>query len=44
MKEKIENAAYAIACQMIDWGMIESVPEAEQIEYEIGEILKKYFN
>lgn len=43
MYEKIENAAYAIACKMIDMGFIESEPEGQQCEHEIREILKKYF-
>ena len=43
MEEKIENAAYAIVCKMIDWGYIESEPEGLDAEHEIQEILKRYF-
>ena len=44
MKEKIENAAYAIVCKMIDWGFIESEPEGIDMEHQIQEILKEHFN
>lgn len=43
MKQKIENAAYAIVCKMIDWGMIESEIEGKETEKEIQDILKIYF-
>ena len=41
MKEKIDNAAYAIVCKMIDAGFIESEPEGLDWEYTIGEILRE---
>lgn len=43
MEEKIKNAAYAIVCKMIDWGMVESEPEGLDCESEIQNILRKYF-
>lgn len=43
MEQKIENAAYAIVCKMIDMGFIESEPEGLDMEHDIREILKKYF-
>jgi len=43
MEQKIENAAYAIVCKMIDWGFIESEPEGLDTEHEIQEILRQYF-
>lgn len=44
MQEKIENAAYAIVCKMIDAGYVESEPEGLDWEHTIREILKQYFN
>jgi hypothetical protein len=44
MNEKIENAAYAIVCKMIDSGFVESEPEGLDWEHTIQEILKEYFN
>lgn len=44
MEEKIENAAYAIVCKMIDCNLVESEPEGLDWEHTIQEILKKHFN
>ena len=44
MNEKIEKAAYAIVCKMIDCGFVESEPEGLDWEHTIQEILKEYFN
>ena len=44
MEQKIENAAYAIVCKMIDAGYVESEPEGLDWEHTIQEILKQYFN
>lgn len=43
MKDKIENAAYAIVCRMIDCNLVESEPEGLDWEHEIQQILEKYF-
>lgn len=43
MKDKIEKAAYDIVCEMIDSGFVESEPEGLNWEYEIQQILEKYF-
>ena len=43
MEQKIENAAYAIVCRLIDMGFIESEPEGLDMEHEIREILKEKF-
>jgi len=43
MNTKIENAAYAIVCKMIDWHLVESEIEGKEMEYEIQQILKQKF-
>ena len=43
INDKIENAAYAIVCKMIDWHLVESEPEGIDMEYEIRQILKEKF-
>ena len=43
IKSKAENAAYAIACKMIDCGYIESEPEGIDWEHTISEIIEKEF-
>lgn len=43
MYEKIENAAYAIVCKLIDMGLVESEPEGLALEHEFTKIIRDKF-